>query len=140
MENNSSLYYTLEEVNMISVGWLTFQRSAYYIWLLVLLVNLFASIFLLIFLPKWKIFDGDLMYFLRWQLWTENFIIAYSIGLAFWHLYNSLTGRPETLLQTQCRNIVVYHAFLIRMISWIEIWISVDRFIAVVMPQKYLLR
>lgn len=137
---NYNISFNLSDIDKISADLLLIQRPAYFSWIVVSLVNLFCTIFMLVFVPKWKIYEGDLMFFLRWQLWVENCIIINSVGLATWHLTNSYLNRVETMLQTTCRFIVVSQSFFLRLISWICVWISIDRFYAVAMPKKYDLR
>lgn len=101
-----------------------------------LLVPLFCGFFL----QKWKIFEGDMLFSLKWQLGTEIAMVVYATVLAVIHLINGYLKWPGTMLQTTCRSITVYHSFFIRFGSWMSVWISIDRFVAVVMPKKYDLR
>jgi len=53
----------------VSIFYLQKLRPAFFGWILVCIFNLFIAIWLLVVFKRWKIYDGDMMFILRWVNW-----------------------------------------------------------------------
>jgi len=64
-QNTSNLLTAVNPIFETSLMMLNQQRPAYYSWIITAAVNVPIAIFLLIVLPRWKIYDDDTMFILK---------------------------------------------------------------------------
>lgn len=122
---------------ILSVSWLILERPIYFIWLTEIMISFIISTLLLIFLQKWKIYEGDLMFFNQCLLMSEIGLQASTTLLVIYHLYNGYMTISEFIPPRKCYLISQSISLSGRMCCWNLLWISADRYVALVRPMSY---
>jgi len=98
VENQTS-FSNVTNINALSVFFLVSLKPAFVLWVIVDIVNISAAGMLLVILPKWKIFEGDIWFLMKVHLVAEIVLNASLLVTSIWHLINAYLGWPETMLQ-----------------------------------------
>lgn len=127
----------LQSLNSISSKWLKSEIPIYYIWWITSILGVFVSCLLLKYLPKWKIYNEQLMLLFKSLLVNSMALQMATSMLAIFHVYNIQFEVYEAIAPKKCYLFAGFVATLGRISSWIILLISIDRYVAFVKPSTY---
>lgn len=139
--NNTTIYnFSLIDqlaLDLTSRLWLKLQIPVYCVWIVDLGLNLLVTIFLLESFKKWKIYDNEVLFFMENFLLTEILLQIAHISTATYHIFNGYFGISEAMSPIKCYALSAFNSMIARIGGWMFLWISIDRYRAIVHPLEY---